>query len=130
MAIGTFGKCVFETSDKRILTFKNFLYRTSARTAVHEVLEGKPKLEHLGPALDEVTFTITLRAELGINVWDEILLWRRMIARGSVERLIIGRRPQGTDCWKVLDCSEAWNIITNSGGILSATMDVTLQEYG
>lgn len=129
MPIGSFGKRIFSTSDHRILTFKGFTYKTAARFAEHETLYTKPKTEYLGPGLDAVTFSITLRADMGVNVTKELEGWRSLAANGDAERLIVGKKRLGRGKWIVVDCSEAWNLITNRGEVLSAAMDISLKEY-
>lgn len=129
MPIGSFGKRIFTTSDQRILTFKGFTYKTAARFAEHEALHTKPKTEYLGPGLDAVTFSITLRMEMGMNVMEELEAWRKLAANGNAERLMVGKKRLGRGRWIVTDCSEAWNVITNRGQLLSAAMDISLKEY-
>lgn len=129
MAIGSFGRRVFYTSDSRILTFREFTYATAARFAEHEVLGAKPKIEYLGSGLDEISFSMTLRADMGIEVRKELEAWRSIAANGNAETLIIGKRRLGRGRWVITNCSEAWNVITNLGGILSASVDITLREY-
>lgn len=129
MAIGSYGRRVFSTSDSRILTFRDFTYTTAARYADHEIIGSKPKTEYLGPGLDGVTFTITLRADMSIDVRRELEAWRKMAGNGSAERLIIGKKRLGRGRWCLTECSEAWYIITNRGGIMSASLDVKMREY-
>lgn len=129
MPIGSFGKRLFTTSDRRILTFRGFTYKTAARFAEHETLSTKPKIEYLGPGLDGVTFSITLRADMGVNVMKELEAWRKLAANGNAERLIVGKKKLGRGRWIVSDCSEAWNLITNRGEVLSVSMDISLKEY-
>jgi len=129
MAIGTFGSRVFSTSDRRILTFRDFTYTTAARFSEHDTLATKPKTEYIGPGLDDVTFAITLRADMGIVVRTELERWRRMAANGNAERLIIGKKRLGSNLWNITECGEAWGILTNRGSILSASMNITLREY-
>ena len=49
--IGTFGNIVFETTDKKILTFSNFSRQVSGRWKSTDTLRGKPVKEYLGDAL-------------------------------------------------------------------------------
>lgn len=129
MAIGTYGKRVFATFDRRILTFRDFAYTTTPRFAEHDIISNKPIMEYLGPGLDDITFSITLRADMGINVRTELEEWRKSAAVGSAERLIIGKTRLGSSLWCIMGCSEAWGVVTNLGAIISASVDVTMREY-
>jgi phage protein U len=127
--IGAYGNKIFETSDRRVLTFSGFSYSSSGRYAMHEIIGAKPKPEFLGPNLGEITFEIKLRADMGLNVSKELEDWRGMVEKGVAERLIIGQKKIGRGLWTVNACSEAWSVITNKGGILSASLNISLQEY-
>lgn len=129
MAIGSFGTKIFSTSDRRILTFRDFTYTTTPRYTEHEIIGEKPKMEYIGPGLDDITFTITLHVNLGIDVKKELESWRKMAANGESQRLIIGKKRLGKGKWSITGCSESWGVVTNKGGIISATGDITLREY-
>ena len=129
MAIGSFGRRIFTTSDSRILTFRDFSYTTTPRFAEHEIIGRKPKKEYLGPGIDSASFSVTLRTDMGIDVEQELDAWREMAAIGEVERLVIGTKRLGSGKWCLVDMSEEWNIITNNGRVMSASFDVTLEEY-
>ena len=47
--IGTLGDVVFEVSDKVARTFDEMVHTAVGRWAVHEVMNGKPRAEFLGP---------------------------------------------------------------------------------
>lgn len=127
--VGSFGKIIFETSDKRILTLRDFKRNTSARWAEHELINAKPKSEFLGPNLDTIQFTIKLNASLGIKPTIEMNKWLDMCRSGTVEMLIIGSKSIGVDKWSVDSVGQAWDVIWKNGSIYSATMDITLKEY-
>lgn len=127
MAIGAFGRRVFSTSDKRILTFRDFTYTVSPRYTEHEIIAAKSQAEYIGPGLAEVSFSITLRSDMGIHVRKELEAWRKMAVNGNAERLVIGNRRLGK--WYLSGYSEAWGILTNRGRIVTASMNITLREY-
>lgn len=127
--IGSFGKIVFETSDKRILTFSDFKRDTAARWSKHEVIGKQPVSEYLGPDLDTITFKIDLNGLLGVKPREEAENWLRMARSGQVETLVIGTRRLGLYKWKVTNVSQLWPTILNNGEVLRATIDVTLEEY-
>lgn len=66
--IGKLGSLVtFKTSDKKILTYKDYNRQISARWAKHERIGKRPKMEFLGKEQGEVTFTVELDASLGVK---------------------------------------------------------------
>lgn len=127
--IGYFGLHIFETSDEKILTFKDFSRETASRFAAHELINRKPVTEYTGPGLQTISFTLTLSAGLGVNPREEIDAWNEMAESGEVDFFVIGGTPLGADQWVVKSVSEAWNIVLNRGELYSASLDVTLEEY-
>lgn len=127
--IGSFGKRVFETSDKRILTFLGLTRNTAGRFGYHEIIGKKPISEFVGPALDTITFTINLNASFGINVRYEMEQWLLMATNGEAYPLIIGSKALGTDLWVVQSVSQVWNQVINQGQVISGSLDITLEEY-
>jgi phage protein U len=127
--IGYFGERIFETSDKKLLTFKDFTRETASRFATHELINRKPITEFVGPNLQTVTFSIVLNASHGVHPRDEIDAWNEMAEKGQAEALVIGGKPLGADRWIVKSLSEAWNLVWNRGELYSAELEVTLEEY-
>ncbi|OPJ63679.1 phage tail protein [Clostridium chromiireducens] len=127
--IGYFGDVVFETSDKRILTFTDFKYQSAGRWEKHNVIGKKPKSEFIGPDLDSVTFSITLNGSFGIKPREEMEKWISKVNNGVVDVLVLGNKVLGQDKWKVSQVSEAWDTFFNRGELYSGKIDVTLEEY-
>lgn len=127
--IGYLGDRIFETSDKRILTFRDFKRDTASRFATHELINRKPITEYIGPGLQIITFTIGLNASHGVRPKDEINAWNEMAEKGKAELLVIGGEPLGADRWVVKSVSEAWGTVFNQGELYSASLDITLEEY-
>lgn len=127
--IGTLGKgIVFETSDTRILTPGQFSRTTGGRWSTHAVIGEKPKPEFSGPDLQGITFTIKLRADLGVKPRQVLWTLEHMAETGAAELLIIGGTPLGNK-WTVTGTSETWDVIMSGGELFSATVSVTLAEY-
>lgn len=127
--IGFFGDIVFETSDERILTFTGFKRSASSRWANHEVIGGKPKSEFNGPDLDNIAFTVHLRGNFGVKVKEEMDKWLIKCRAGEVETLVVGDSALGVNKWKITSVSQAWNTILNKGELISADVEVNLEEY-
>lgn len=127
--IGSFGDAIFEVSDKKFYPFKDFTRDVSIRKENHAGIGVKPKTEVIGPELDSISFTVILNQNLGVNVRYELDRWVGMARNGDAYMLIIGDKALGTDLWIIESISEAWNVITANGSVLSGNISVTLQEY-
>ncbi|KZL88721.1 phage tail protein [Clostridium magnum] len=127
--IGYFGDIVFETSDKKILTFTSFKHDSAGRWEKHNVIGTKPISEFVGPDLDTITFTINLNGSYGVKPRDEMEKWIGLVNSGIVDVLVIGTKALGQDKWSVKGVSEAWDVIFNKGELFSGKIDVTLEEY-
>lgn len=127
--LGYFGDVVFETSDKRVLTFTGFKHDSAGRWEKHSVIGKKPISEFIGPDLDTITFTINLNGSNGVKPRDEMDRWLKMVNDGIADILVIGNKSLGQDKWDVKSVSEAWDTVFNKGELYSGKIDVTLEEY-
>lgn len=127
--IGYFGDIVFETSDKRILTFSDFQRNIASRWAKHNRLGKKPATEFLGPDLDTVSFVVNLNGGFGIKPKQEMDKWLIYARSGKAETLVIGTGALGVDKWIVQNVSQMWDVVWNNGKIYSGKVEVTLEEY-
>lgn len=125
--IGNWGRYIkFETSDDKILTFDGFKRKISVRTAKHNIINARPKLEYLGPDLQSITFRIELNAMLGVKPKK---IENKLIGKiGCVAPLVIGGKNV---CGKAMltGLSDAYNIVLRKGEILSMSIDVTMTQY-
>lgn len=129
--IGTFGDIIFETNDKRILTFSNFSHSVAGRWKTTETIGGKPKKEFLGADTQEVSFDIVISAAFGIKPSKIIKMLEMMALSGDAYPLIIGGKPVGTNAfyWILKSVSESWDVVLNDGKILKAKVSLSLEEY-
>jgi len=129
MPIGMYDDIIFETSDRRILTFQGFTRNASANWHEHDRYLRKPAGEFLGPELDTVTFTVQLNASLGVNPQYEADRWLIKCRAGTVGTLMVGNKGYGVDKWRVDDVSQSFNTVYQNGKVYSIDVDVTLTEY-
>lgn len=127
--IGFFGDIIFETSDKRILTFNELQRETSGRWSTHDVIGKKPILERLGPGLDTISFTIQLNGNHGVKPRQEMERWLLKERDGAAEVLVIGTKALGVDKWVVRNVSQMWDVVLNQGEVLRGSVDIELEEY-
>lgn len=125
--IGNWGSYIrFQTDDDRVFQFTNLKRKASARTAKHNIIGGKPKLEYLGQDLQSITFRIELNALLGVRPRKEE---EKMLKRiGLIAPLVIGGKKI---CSKAMltGMSDAYDIVLARGEVLSMAIDVTMTEY-
>lgn len=66
--IGNFGsRIIFETSDKKILTFSGMSQKVSGKYAKHSVTGQKDRPEFTGPGNRSISFKIMLDVSLGMR---------------------------------------------------------------
>lgn len=130
MQIGNIGSSIiFETSDSRILTYSNLTLTAKGRWAKHDVIMQRPKSEFLGPDLKEVTFTINLNALYGVKPREILKKIENIIETGQVNTFVLGGRLVGKGKWTIQQASETYNQVMQGGELLSATLEITMQEY-
>lgn len=124
--VGNWGDIVkFQTSDKRILTLDKLKYSTAVRIQKHNMINGWPIVEFVGPDLQSTTFTIELNALLGVRPRQvEDKLWYSIID-GVTAPLVLGGRNV---CARAMltNMSAAYNVILKKGEVLSMTIDLTM----
>lgn len=126
--IGYFHDLIFETSDKKVITFQDMKREANAIYEDHACIGQKPQSEFLRPDLDTVSFQIILHTKLGIDPKTEADKWLDYCRRGVVGTLCIGV-PIGVEKWTIRSVSQQWNRILNNGKLIYCTVDVTLKEY-
>lgn len=129
MIIGSFGDIVFATSSVSVLVPNNIGRNIGKRTATHEVIEGKPLVEYLGPDLQTITFDINLRAEYGVRPRKMLDKLAEMAESNEAFLLQIGGKPIGEHSWVLDSISETWDNIYSGGELSEATVKLSLTEY-
>lgn len=125
--IGSFGGIIFRVSSDTVKTFTDLKRTSQGRYSEHDVIGKKPVVEFLGPALDEISFTMNISASLGVNPSAMIDRAFAIVKNGDNYNFILGGRNFGK--FNMTSASTAYEIITNSGGVVSAKIDVSLKEY-
>ena len=128
--IGNFGsRIVFETSDRKILTFSGLSQKVSGKYSKHSIIGQKDRPEFTGPGSRSVSFKILLDVNLGIRPQDIISNIEDAIEQGEVEYLVIGGKPIGKNRFYISSVSEAMDMVLGNGGIARATLSITMEEY-
>ena len=128
--VGSFGKTlVFIVSSKKILTFDNFQHKLNGRWSEHNVIGDKPRAEFNGPGLRVINLTIILDINLGVKPWIMLERISYMITKGTVEKLVIGKKSMGKHRYRITEMSDTWDTIYSNGGLAKATVKLTFEEY-
>lgn len=130
MVIGAFDKdLVFETSDKRVLTYTTRERTASSRWQEHEIIGERPRREKLGEATPTLSFSIHLSASCGVSPDDEAEKWLEAAESGRTGYLVIGGKVIGGRKYSVIKVTEIQNAANNKGQSLSADLNVTMEGY-
>lgn len=127
--IGTLGKVVFEVSSNKVQTFRDFSRSSTAQTAKHNIVGRKPRLEFLAPDLEEITFAMKLKKDLGVNITETMEELRMMRDTGKVVPLIIAGEPVTDNKWLITSLSEGSIQTDGRGNIINMEVNVSLTEY-
>ncbi|MEK3976051.1 phage tail protein [Psychrobacillus sp. FSL K6-1267] len=127
--IGSLGGIVFEVSSKKNYTFKDFSRSGSARWNEHEIIASKPISEFLGADLEEITFTIILKAEFGVNPLKQLEIMRKIRDTGKTAPFVLGGKPLSINHWSIRQISETHKTVDNKGNVLNVEATLTLKEY-
>lgn len=125
--IGNWGTFLrFQTSSRNVLTFNNFKKKHGVRTTEHALIFNYPKLEYMGPKLQEITFTMELNALLGVRprIQEEMLISRL----GWIAPLVIGGRNICSQAMLV-GLTDSYDVVMQKGEVMSMKIDVTMKEY-
>ena len=76
--IGAIGDVVFEVSSKKVETLRDMKRQARGRYATHEIVGRKSVLEFLGLEPDEITFSMQLNADLGVDIQLELTVKERI----------------------------------------------------
>lgn len=129
MTIGSLGKVVFETSEKKIRTFFDLKRSASARIGTHDLIGKKPILEFVGPGLEQISMNVRLDVSLGLNPADELKVLREMRDKGEIAKFILNGEPVTENYWLIEQISEDHRQIDNKGRLLIADLSITMKEY-
>lgn len=127
--IGTFGDIVFETSDLKVLNPLGIQRTGGAKWATQELVAGKPRTQYLQPKLRTVSFSIKLSAQHGVKPRAMLDKLMQMAEGYTAYRLVIGGKPLSTLPWRLTEVSESWGHMYNRGELVTAEVNLTLEEY-
>ena len=128
--VGNFGsRIVFETSDRKILTFSGMTQKVSGKYAKHSVSGEKDRPEFTGPGNRSVNFKMVLDVSMGIRPREIMTSIENAVENGETEYLVIGGRPVGPNKFYIASISEAFDVILSHGEIARVSLQVSMEAY-
>ena len=127
--IGAWGSLVFTVSYDKVRTFDGFKRDESSRWSKHDIHLKKPKPEFQGDGQGRITFTMQFLASKGVHPMNEIDALIRSQRAGEVHTLVIGTKRFGVHKWYISSLSMDMKTFDNRGNLLSASVNVTMEEY-
>lgn len=129
MAIGALGDIAFEVSVFKILTFDKFKRSGKGRWTEHNVIGEKPKLEFLGPSLEEISLDIHLNSLFKVDPEAELQRLREYRDTGEILTFVIGNRVVGKGKYAVMSVDETHKAHSPKGKLIKADASINLKEY-
>lgn len=129
MLVGFLGTIPFIASRSTVRTFDNYQKKAEARWSEHSIIGKKPVLEFNGPGLEEITFDMLFKADLGVNPDKEVEKLAKLRDNGTVVDLVLGNKVIGDNFWVVQNVSQQVTFWSKFGHPLSMSVSVTLKEY-
>jgi phage protein U len=127
MSIAVLGPVTFEVNADKVRTWQEASRETGARFAKHDVFEGKPKLEFIGPDLATIQLSVRLDMERGVVPRDEIRTLHAEREKGSVLQFTVGGELVGD--FVLRSVREDWRWFSRDGVLTKAIVSITLEEY-
>jgi phage protein U len=121
------SQIVFQVSDSLVRTWQEAKRDGEARWMEHEVFEGKPVSEFIGPGLDSIELSVRLDLSLGLVPRDELRKMRKFRDNGYVSQFTIGGGYVGQ--YKIKTLAEQWNRWSKQGVLMTAVATLSLGEY-
>lgn len=129
MAIGALGDIAFEASVFKILTFDKLKRTGKGRWTEHNIIGEKPKLEFLGPSLEEINLDIHLNSLFNVIPEDELQRLRHYRDTGEVLTFVLGNKVVGKGKYVIMGVDETHTAYSHKGKLIKADASISLKEY-
>lgn len=127
MSIAVLGPITFEVNQDRVRTWQEARSTGAGRWVVHEVYQGKPRQEFIGPGLQTLSLQVRLDRDRGVNPRDELRRMRQARDTGEVMQFTVGGSLVGDYVLKEL--AEEWRRFSRNGVLMVAIVNLSLEEY-
>ena len=127
--IASFGDVAFEISDTKSTLLSDMNHSEGSRWEDHELSIHKPRSRFISADLIDYTFTIKLKAELGVNPTVEMEKLRKNNRNGVTSPFLIGNKPLSVNNFSIRRIDETFQHINGNGQITAIEAKITLKEY-
>lgn len=127
--IGCLGEIPFKASSTAVQTIKNATWSGSARYSTHARHLTNSLTEFTGVEPDAFDFDMELSVFLGVDPMDAINMLWQYERTGKAAALVLGEKAYGKYRWNVIDHKIKMEHYDGAGNLLSASVNVKLQEY-
>jgi hypothetical protein len=129
MTIATFQNKSFQVSTNRVYTLNNLTWSGEIQSEEQEKINSKPSTYIKGIGLDSMSFEISLKAILGIDVRKEIEEWEAIKLNLQPSIFMLGTKPLGTNKWLLKSTNVSNAIANNNGVLLDALLKLEFSEF-
>ena len=127
--IGCLGDIAFTVSASTMRVLNNFQWSGTAKYAVHQRHLGRGLVEFTGVDPDQISFDITLLAQLGVEPIREIEKIQKYKEQGKTLPLTLGTKVYGKYRWVITGHTVKAQHFDRRGDLFMATLSIKLQEY-
>ena len=129
LAMAGWGRTVFYVNRYKMLSFSGMERSYSAQWEEHPIIGHGPKLEFMGPGMDEIKLEVILDAERGVKPREAMKKLRQAAKKGEVNHFYIGGCKVSRHKLYIASGTEHWKEIWNRGELVRATTELTFKEY-
>lgn len=129
MAIAVFKNKTFQVSSKKVYTFDGLTWGGDIQAEAQDKLNSKPSTYIKGIGLNNMSFEISLKSSLGINVRSEIEQWEAIKNSLQAAIFILGTKPLGPNKWLLKSTNTSDILINNKGELIQATIKLDFEEF-
>ena len=128
--VGTWGVVLtFKVGLEESITFRNQTRQRNGRWSEHVLVGNVTRLEHLGPALTELSLTVDLNVAMGQHVQDRIDRIEKAVDQGEAQALWLGGRKIGRDKMVITSANTSVLRYYQNGEPTAASVALTFREY-
>lgn len=129
MTVGSLGNIVFSVSPDKVETFSGMKQSGSASYGKHKRHCGNTLLEFTGRNEDNISFSMVLAKQLGVDVEGEINKIASAEQSGETLKLVIGKKTVGRFRWVIESHSINMQYFDKSNELIMAEVSIKLSEY-
>lgn len=129
MPIAVFKNKTFQVSSNGVHTFDEFTWNGEIQSEAQDKLNSKSSTYIKGIGLNSMSFEISLKSSLGIDVRNEIEDWEAI--KDSVQSAIfmLGTKPLGSNKWLLKSTNTSNTVFDNKGNMVEAKLKLEFEEF-